>query len=413
MRKLTFIVFVSFALNAFAQPSLSSYVSDISRKEPFLSSVWGIEAAKVNGETLISYNAMQKMLPASNMKLITTGLALKELGSDFMFETKFESDGGIVDGVLEGNLYIVGGGDPTTDSTMFPEWKKLLDDNGILGINGCIVGDSRYFTADATHEDWCAGDYESEDASPVYGLNFAHNYKDTLYGPQKVSGAEYCAYYFRKYLIENGVEVSGEYSDDENFGEGIFPTDSLHFITSYHSDPLKTIIRKTNEKSDNFYAEAILRTVGMHKGGGDGYPESIAAEMKALKDLGVDTSTGIKICDGSGLARMNYVSPDFFVRYLTAMIGTPIFPDFIKSLPCPGEGTLTGMLDKLPYETRRRIHMKSGTLGAVRCFSGYIDPKPGCTEDQRIVFSLLTNNNTAPKGTVLTYLENIISLLAE
>ena len=276
MRKLTFIVFLLVSLNVFAQSSLSSYVSDISRREPFLSSVWGIEAARMNGETLISYNAMQKMVPASNMKLITTGLALRELGSNFRFETKFKSDGGIIDGILEGNLYIVGGGDPTTDSTMFPEWKKLLENNGIIGINGCIIGDSRFYTGEATHEDWSAGDYETEDASPVHGLNFAHNYKDTLYSPEKVSGAEYCAYYFRKYLVENGIEVSGEYSDDENFGEGLFQADSLHFIASYHSVPLRTIIRKANEKSDNFYAEAILRAVGMYKGGGDGYPESLS-----------------------------------------------------------------------------------------------------------------------------------------
>lgn len=413
MRKFVLIVFLFVGLNAYSQPSLLSYVSEISRREPFISSVWGVEAVKMNGETLISFNSMQKMLPASNMKLVTTGIALKELGSDFRFETKFASDGELVDGVLDGNLYIVGGGDPTTDCTVFPKWKALFDQMGIYKITGSIIGDSRYFHGDPNNEDWTAGDYETEDASPVHGLNFGHNYKDTLYGPEKVSGAEYCAYYFHKFLNENGIAVCGGYCDDEHFTGKLVPTDSLILINSYFSSPLKDIVKTTNEKSDNFYAEAILRTLGAIKGGGDGYPESIAAEMKAINALGIDTGTGIKICDGSGLARMNYASPDFLVRYLKTMVYTDVFPDFIKSLPRPGEGTLGGMLGKLPADTRRRIHMKSGTMGGVRCFSGYIDPKPGYGYDQRIVFSILTNNNTAPKGTVLTYLENIISLIAE
>ena len=76
----------------------------------------GIQAVRGNGETLISAGKDKMLVPASNMKLISTGAALFSLGPDYRFSTTLAHDGHISDGVLHGNLYIVGGGDPLLGS---------------------------------------------------------------------------------------------------------------------------------------------------------------------------------------------------------------------------------------------------------------------------------------------------------
>ena len=96
--------------NTDTQKLLSSYVG----KEPLRSGIVGVLAVRANGDTLCQYNRQLKMVPASNVKLITTGLALTRLGPSWRFRTSLAYSGSIRDSVLVGDVYIVGGGDPTT-----------------------------------------------------------------------------------------------------------------------------------------------------------------------------------------------------------------------------------------------------------------------------------------------------------
>ncbi|MBP5425132.1 MAG: D-alanyl-D-alanine carboxypeptidase, partial [Prevotella sp.] len=97
------------AQNTATQKLLSEYTG----KEPLRSAVVGVLAVR-GADTLAQMNRSVKMVPASNMKLLTTGLALLNLGADWQFRTTLSYSGTINDGVLEGDLYSVGGGDPTT-----------------------------------------------------------------------------------------------------------------------------------------------------------------------------------------------------------------------------------------------------------------------------------------------------------
>ena len=87
-----------------------------------------------DGDTLLNINGGVRMLPASNMKLVTTGAALRTLGPGYRFGTRLACKGEIVDSTLVGNLFIVGGGDPslcdryklTGDSlATFAAWKNI------------------------------------------------------------------------------------------------------------------------------------------------------------------------------------------------------------------------------------------------------------------------------------------------
>lgn len=91
------------------QEAIESIISDPAVEN----AVIGIYAISGNGRMLADINARTMMVPASNMKLISTGTAIHKLGPDYRFETAIGHDGAIEDGVLKGNLYIIGGGDPT------------------------------------------------------------------------------------------------------------------------------------------------------------------------------------------------------------------------------------------------------------------------------------------------------------
>ena len=116
--------------------------------------------------------------------------------------------------------------------------------------------------------------------------------------------------------------------------------------------------------------------------------------------------------DGSGLSRKNYVTPDFTVRFLTAMTGTASFGDYLASLPQAGSGTLASRLRSAPEAVRRRVRMKSGSMNGVRCFSGYILSSDGKPENT-IVFSIMTNNTVVPSSKMNFIMDRIITLLAE
>ena len=132
-----------------------------------------------------------------------------------------------------------------------------------------------------------------------------------------------------------------------------------------------------------------------------------------LKDIGVDLSRGQKIQDGSGLSRQNLISPDFFCRYLEAIMTSPCFEDFVESLPSPGgTGTLALNMKNYPAETKARIKVKSGSMSGVRCYSGYIIPREGCKEET-IIFSIMVNNCTAPTWKVRPLMDKIMGMLAE
>ena len=156
---------------------------------PLSQSVWGICAVNAKGDTLAWLNASRRMVPASNMKLITTGAALLTFGGDYTYKTRFATDGEVQDSVLIGNLYIVGGGDPmignlfsylpSTEVT-FRSWFKVLRSNGIKHITGDIVGDGSYFDAIQRHTDWSVEDVATRDGVVPSGLTWRGKMKDTI-----------------------------------------------------------------------------------------------------------------------------------------------------------------------------------------------------------------------------------------
>ena len=505
MRKITILTTVALLLvggsatAAIPRTEAQRTIEAICAREPLRSSLVGVLAIGPGGDTLVSVNPVRKLTPASNVKLLTTGMALHTLGADYRFETRLAYTGEIVDGTLTGDLYIVGGGDPTigarTDcaaalSKTFGEWAAILAKAGITRIGGRVLGDPRFFS-DPTPQNlgWTFDDLGANYGAGPQGLNFFENaqniyvtpgtlgqkpgfrvqYPDTpwmRYANHAVTGAARsantlyyvntalapfgeiagsfpvdrrgytlectnayaaytCAWYFRNYLENNGVRVDGGWGDitlqgeirtDLTPGMPLSPAASPEefiLLGTALSAPLSEIARDTNCESDNFYAETLLRMVAWKAGLlADQHACRDAAEA-TLRAMGLRPDNACQQFDGSGLSRKNYVSPAFFVRFLRKMATLPAWDAFLASLPVPGgKGTLEFSFRDAPQEYKDRIHMKSGSMNGVRCYSGYIFPVDG-DASRAVTFSLMVNNCTASSYIVGPIIEEILAAIVD
>ena len=466
--------------------NLQQKVEEITESDALRDAVVGICARKGDGQVLIDIASHDLLVPASNMKLISTGAALHMLGGDYRYKTGIGYAGDIVDSVLVGDLYIIGGGDPTIASKdsiaapvehTFAVWERMIRDAGINKISGRVIGSSGDFFSGMNEEpSWMWSDIGTYYGAGVSGLMFYENIQsfevaagaqvgdavnikasypqvpwmefrydcstgkagsgDQLYmytsdlapvaeirgtfavdrKPKRVDCSNKfpeltCAHYFNRWLNDHGLKCSTEAGDDKLLKLD-FP-DSMHIIGHTSSPTLRRIAYETNHASNNLYAETLLKTLGKELRNEGSYDSSYVAVKNILEKLGVKTSIGFKLQDGSGLSRKNFVSPDFFCRYLEAMMGSECFEDFVESLPSPGgTGTLSSNMKDYPAEIKNRIKAKSGSMEGVRCYSGYIIPSEGCKDDT-IVFSIMVNNCTAPSWKVRPLLDKIMGILAE
>lgn len=460
------------------------YLNNMAGKGPLKGTLLGVSVHGADGKALVTYNQNIRMVPASNLKLITTGCALHAFGAAYRFETRLGYTGTIEDGTLKGDLYIIGGGDPTTGAgdkisrkpeSLFREWKALLQKAGIERIEGRIIGDGHAYEGHLEHASWSYDDLGTYYGTGMSALNFYENaidfavsaaaegepvgfvqlYPETPWmhtenfsftGPAGSGNSLYlfttdlapyaelrgtfavdrkdktehfankygdlsCAYEFWKSLQADSLAVTGGYARVNRSGriEGADflpqePAGSPAVLGSSWSPRLEDIARETNWRSDNFYAEALLRAMGERASGYAVYDSCVVALNGTLKRLRMKPDE-VQFVDGSGLSRSNYVSARWMADFLDAMKKSPAFPAFLASLPAPGEGTLSVV--KLG-EGAERIRMKSGSMNGVLCYSGYILDEEG---EPQYSFSILTNNATAKARDVRTALASFLDFL--
>ena len=472
---------------AWAQNPAQQYIGKMMSQEPLKGTVVGISVQDMQGKTVASLNEDLRMTPASNTKLVTTGCALHALGPDFRFRTGLGYTGTVKDGTLEGDLYILGGGDPTIGAkdsiayrpeALFWKWKTLLRGAGIERIHGRIIGDGSAYEDHLEHVSWSYDDlgtyygtgsnalcfYQNAiDYSVAAGaregapVSFVQTYPETpwmhtanygvtgsagsgnslylyttdlapyaqlrgVYGLDRKPKTEHfankygdltCAYYFWKNLKETGWEVTGEYAQVDRSGRISGPDFIQKDLAGkpveigYTESPtLSEIARITNWNSDNFYAESMMRAMGEIATTVASYDSCRVAVYEVLAGLGMPLEE-IRLADGCGLSRMNYLSATWITDYLQAMLHSPAAGDFLASLPAPGQGTL----NMIRIKGGERIRMKSGSMDGVLCYSGYILDAGGAPA---YTFSILTNNATAPvkevRPVLVRFLEFLLSL---
>jgi len=177
-----------------------------------------------NDSVIASYNPKNSLVPASTMKIVTTASALVKLGSYKTFKTKIQHDGFIdSNGILHGNLYIKGGGDPTLGSKYFlkadelqndfmQKWIAEIQSFGIKSIIGKVIGDATIFSQDMVPSSWMWGDMGNYYGAGASGLSVYDNLMKIQFRTGKQNGDSTfveCFYPFLPNLtFDNQVKAS-------------------------------------------------------------------------------------------------------------------------------------------------------------------------------------------------------------
>lgn len=335
-----------------------------------------------DGKVIASLNASSPLIPASIMKAVTSASLIDHSGIDFRYHTKAYACGRISGDILDGNLLIVGSGDPSLNSPRGPESpdfvKEVVDGllkAGIREIRGRVIYDEDIFSGPATHPSWGSGDLKAYYGTGAHGFNFEANRSG------KAAVANPAAVFERR--LRALCDSSGIYIDGENA-----PSGERKLIADHVSPPLDEIMRSCMMRSDNLYAECLLRTLAVMKG----KPGSTAAgadlSLSHWKKRGADTR-GVTIADGSGLSRRNRVTARFMTNVLADKSGDPYYASFF---PLAGEeGTLRNFLARTTLSGY--VAMKTGSMSGIQCYAGYL-----LDENYVPTHTIVVILNSLPKG---------------
>jgi D-alanyl-D-alanine carboxypeptidase/D-alanyl-D-alanine-endopeptidase (penicillin-binding protein 4) len=423
---------------------------------------WGVLARSLkNDETLYALNSHKLMLPASAMKIVTLAAAAERLGWGFTYETQVFAAGPIELGTLNGDLIVVGSGDPSLTEnampTVFASWAEQLKAAGIRAVNGRIVGDDSAFDDEDLGRGWSWDDLAEGYAAGISALQYNENSVRATITPGPAVGSPAAinlvpdgsglmitnlvktaaadsrlsmvarhtgngrlqmrgavplgggpfarVTVFRNTLVTNGIDVAGPavalgaISDPH-------PPVGVPLIT-YRSPPLASLAVTLMKLSQNLYAETLLKTLGAASGtptfeGGRAIVRSTLASWQLPADE-------LILVDGSGLSRYGYVTPELLVELLAHLDRDDKLRDSFKaSLPIAGrDGTLATRLSGTAAEANARA--KTGTMTNVRALAGYVTTRDG----EPIAFSVLVNNFETPSEQITRIIDGMVVRLAE
>jgi D-alanyl-D-alanine carboxypeptidase/D-alanyl-D-alanine-endopeptidase (penicillin-binding protein 4) len=327
------------------------------------------------GEIIYRRNGWRPLLPASTEKLYTTVGALSTLRPDFRFTTTVAGAGAQAGATWQGDLYLVGSGDPTFSTYGLQALAAQVRAHGITRVAGRIRGDETVF--DTSRWGPWPLKYMGIESPPLSGLALDRDL--TASGHDVGSPPRSAARAFRKALEAAGVQVGVRF-----VGGGQAPKGAL-VLASVHSEPLWQIVRFMDRHSDNFTAEMVAKAIG-HYAGGSGTTERgmhVAAEV-AKPLLGEDAAQ-LHLADGSGLSHANRTTASALARLLAGAAANPAIAEPLAgALSVMGQnGTLAHRLPEL----RGRVLGKSGTLDNVSALAGYVTGVSG----RRFSFAVLIN----------------------
>ncbi len=388
---------ILFLVLSFCGSALPAHAEDFSdRIQEVFTHTRGIDAGSSSmlvidlsdGSALGAYNNSRPLIPASIMKCITTATLMAEAGHEREFETKVYIDGDIDDGTLAGNVIVVGSGDPSLNSRYLPEGGDIcveiadaLREKGITKIEGRIIIDEDIWSGPAVPPSWVAGDLKQSYGTGSHGLNFEDNSngKSSVANPASIFQAR-----MHSALNRAGIQLA-----NGDLREG-----SRKLLTVHRSLPLDDIMRSCMMRSDNQYAEALLRTYAVVKGK-DGATARAAELEKRFWEKKKKPVRGVEIVDGSGLSRSNRITADFMASVLSEMSGDVYYASLF---PLAGqEGTLRNFLAGTPLDSY--IALKTGSMKGIQCYAGYkLDENYAPTHIVVVMLNNMTDRAAARKG---------------
>jgi serine-type D-Ala-D-Ala carboxypeptidase/endopeptidase (penicillin-binding protein 4) len=427
---------------------------------------WGIVVQALGGtQQLYNRDGDRLFIPASNVKLITTAVALRQLGAAMRLRTsvyQLPSNGSL------SNLLVVGRGDPSLMVSGLQSIAQQLQQRGIKQI-GQISFDDSYFRGEQINSGWEWGDLSTDYAPAINGLMLNQNSNPLTVSSQQVGMPLRYAWKdpsLNSWQVDNRsltiaasqdnnvdalamfgkpvIKLTGKLSINtppiqidlpladpaqsfitafrQSLNRSGISTNSMRLgaaqstinlpeVAAIDSPPITTLITETNQRSNNIYAEVLLKSIGRT------HPEhstsdrdtsnlGIALVKQHLTAMGVDPQA-YSIYDGSGLSRHNLVAPTTFVRVLSAMATTPIGKIYRDSLPVAG---ISGSLKQRMKGTLAQgiVRAKTGSMSGVVSLSGYINPP----QYSPLVFSIILNQHDRPTSQMVKVIDEVMVVLA-
>jgi serine-type D-Ala-D-Ala carboxypeptidase/endopeptidase (penicillin-binding protein 4) len=389
------------------------------------------------GRVLMSHNPDTPRSPASTVKTVTTFAALDLLGPAFVWQTRAWIRGTLVDGVLDGDLILQGGGDPYITLERWWSFVQALRAAGLKSIRGDIVVDNSAFSLPpedpgafdgrpnrtynllpdalmvnfqsiefrlAANPDTHRVDVVASPAPVNLSIDNHIQYSGGRCSGSaasvdfKVASAQWdrVAFYgtlsphctqrsFTRVLLKPETYAFGTFVTLWRESGGEFtgklrmeqkPADATSFLT-FDSLTLGEIVRLTNKFSNNLMARHLLLTLGMERYGA---PATLDKGAAAIADWGRERGfdlQGTDIDNGSGLSRSTHISVLQLAKILGAAYHSRFAPEFIASLPLAGmDGTLRSRMKGSPQGF---VRLKTGHLDAVSGVAGYVTTPGGKT----------------------------------
>ena len=330
------------------------------------------------GQPLYDRGGDVPRIPASVNKLYTTAAALTRYGADGQVTTEVLAATAIDEelGVLTGNLYLRGGGDPTFGPGEIRRLANRLAGMGLTEVTGRVIGDESRF--DALRGGPASSFGVSSWVGPLSALAYNRGTTEGRRPRWQPDPALYAAQRLERALERAGVEVG------RAARKGVAPLDALT-LAGIESPTMAVLAGQVNRPSDNFMAETLIKALGADHGGGG----STAGGTAVARQVAAEYGAHPQMLDGSGLSRRNRTSPHDVVDLLQGMDSSDVAEAFETSLAVAGR---SGTLERRMRVTaaRDRCRAKTGTLNGVSALAGYCDGRAGA----RTAFAFLMNGVT-------------------
>lgn len=391
-------------------PAIASLLEEARANAVFAGTAMGFCLFDPKGELVMEDDAKTAFIPASSLKTLTTATALEVLGPDFRFTTTLKSTAPMKDGVIAGDLVIVGGGDPMLAMADLKAWAEDLKERGLQRITGRVRTDSTIFSGSLYGDFWNWGDIGNGYGSGVSGLNLNHNRYTLVFragaavgapaellgistalpdiawknavttGPAGsgdgvvIHGGESTTKVHLRGTVPLGAakfQVSGAVPDPQTFtahhfgrvlaaagiqidesGDGT--AKAGHELLKHDSPPLLEIVKSIHATSDNHETECVFRMLGVKAGKA---PDVVIREH--WKPRGLDF-IGLRMEDGCGLARADFIRPLDLARL-----------QFLAGSGPQGTHYKESLLSK------DGLRWKGGAMSGVRTYTGFAKTKSG------------------------------------
>ncbi len=421
---------------------------------------------------VLEQNSQLALVPASTLKVLTTYAALSKLGQHYRFETRLFYTGTLdaATGVLDGDLLILGGGDPSLQSEVYnkdntlvtDKWAKLIKEKGIKEIKGKVIGDASYFDRNVPGE-WIWADISNYYGATPNGLSFMDNkFKIVFQTGVKDSEAKLISY-SPKYSSKN-IELSSNvladgtsdqaivYGDPQAFSKqvsGTLPPNKKHYeIEAALPDPAllcaeslckslaslgvkckveQAVSRYTYVETgenrqflfshfspdlDNLVIQTNLKSNNLFcesllRALGKGdAKKGLEAVTEYWSQRGLDLSS-LNMKDGSGLARANTCSSALLANALVKIHNdTENYKLFLSSFPIAGKSGSMSNIGKGKW-IENNLRAKTGYMERVRAYTGYVKTKSG----KDLCFAILVNNYTCSPSAMKEKIERFFLAL--